>query len=382
MQNEMFMWLQPVGDREMISIGNLEENSDSYFQTVIKEIEKGNITEADNPKDENRVLFQLPQKKYNLNAYSLMPQYLLEENQRLLTKNLLLIAVIMIAAISGLSYFLSRSLSRPLENLTYTIEQIKRGQTDLRVSKNKNDEIGKLGKNFNELLDQIELLIGHEYETKLLLNQAQYKALQAQINPHFLYNTLETMSSIASVQNCSMVSNLCQSLSNIFRYSLDMKNPFSTVAKEIVHLKNYIYVMDVRMGGDILYDFDISEKILQDSIPRISIQPLVENALNHGLRNKKGEKRISIQAGEEGGKLQIIVEDNGIGMDAEAINEKLLENDLETVEKGTSIGIYNINARMKMLYGKENGVSIKSKVGEGTTVYLTIPRKRMEELST
>ncbi len=103
------------------------------------------------------------------------------------------------------------------------------------------------------MLDEMDKLLRREYETKLLLNRAEYKALQAQINPHFLYNTLDTMSSIAEIQNCRQVSSLSQSLSNIFRYSLNMKNPLSTVAKEIVHLKNYIYVMNVRMMDNVEY---------------------------------------------------------------------------------------------------------------------------------
>lgn len=379
-QDEMFMWLQPLGDDAIVSIGELEENSRKYFDSAREQIKNGAGVDSTSLIEGKRVLFNVAQNKYNLSAYSLMPQSLLEENQRALTRTLLIIAAGMAVLILGLSFVIASGLTKPLDKLMDTIERIKGGETTIRSQDNKNDEIGRLGENFNEMLDRIEDLISHEYETKLLLNRAEYKALQAQINPHFLYNTLETMSSIASVQNCSIVSNLCQSLSNIFRYSLDMKNPFSTVAKEIVHLKNYIYVMNVRMGDNITYSFDIAPEVLQDSVPRISIQPLVENALNHGVRNKRGEKRIKIEAREEGASLLIAVMDNGVGMDAQEINRRLHENNLDYVEQGSSIGLYNINARMKMLYGQEYGLQVKSVIGEGTQVLLKIPGKKMEEM--
>jgi len=230
------------------------------------------------------------------------------------------------------------------------------------------------------MLDEIQRLIGIEYESQLLLNKAEYKALQAQINPHFLYNTLDTMSSIASIQSCEIVSSLCQSLSNIFRYSLDMKHPYSTVVKEINHLKNYIFVMNVRMREEVKYSFHIEEEVLLDSVPRISLQPLVENALNHGLKNKHGEKLVEITATQKDGMLMLSVRDNGVGMDCEEINCKLRENNKDMVEAGNSIGIHNINARMKMLYGEEYGVTVESVIGEGTTVTLCIPRVKVEEV--
>jgi len=378
----MFMWLQPSGDRPAVSIGSLEGKDVDYYNEISAKIQttsSGDVAKL--LTTSKRVFFQVPQKKYNMDAYSLMPRSLLVQNQRALTKNLIFIALIMIIAATILTILVSRGLTKPLDKLMQTIERIKGGDTHLRVDIHNRDEVGILGQSFNEMLDQMEVLISQEYETKLLLNRAEYKALQAQINPHFLYNTLDTMSSIAQIQNCPEVSGLSQSLSNIFRYSLDMKNPFSTVAKEIVHLKNYIYVMNVRMRDNVKYTFDIDETVLQDTVPRISIQPLVENALNHGLRNTRGEKEVVVCAQVREGNLWISVQDNGVGMDAAKVNEILEKNDINLVEKGSSIGLNNINARMKMLYGKEYGIHVESEVGKGTRIYLKIPRVKMEEVS-
>ncbi|WP_242993437.1 sensor histidine kinase [Lachnotalea glycerini] len=381
-QKEMFMWLQPMGDRQILSVGTLEDFDQNYYESNIEQIQAGEMKDKTDLVEGQHVLFLVEQDKYNLSAYSMMPQDLLKQNQKVLTQNLIVIGFTMSILITLSSILFSGGLTKRLELLTQTIAKIKLGNTHQRVEDSKNDEIGKLGHDFNEMLDKIEYFIGHEYETKLLLNKAEYKTLQSQINPHFLYNTLDTMSSIASIQNCAVVSNLCQSLSNIFRYSLDMKHSYSTVAKEFIHLKNYIYVMNVRMVDEVEYRFDISDEVLQDSIPRISIQPLVENALNHGLRNKRGIKKIEVNALELDGKLQITVKDNGVGMDAEEMNAKLAKNSKDAVESGSSIGLYNINARMKMLYGEEYGLHIESDIHHGTSVYLTIPRVKVEEVET
>ncbi len=302
-----------------------------------------------------------------------MPQELLRQNQKALTANLVLIAGVMIIAAAVLTYILSRNITRPLDRLMDTMEKIKNGNTDLRAEIQNKDEIRMLGQNFNEMLDRVEELAEKEKTSTYLLGQAKYHALQAQINPHFLYNTLETMSSIAQLQDCPEVSRLSMSLSRIFRYSLNMKDHFSTISREVMHLKNYCYVMEVRMQDQVQYIYDLEEDALQKEIPRLSLWPLVENALNHGLRNKRGNKEVKIYAGKREDKLVLIIADNGVGMDVRELNAKLQKNDIQYVEQGKSIGLHNINARLKMLYGEEYGLTIESAAGEGTKVYMTIP---------
>lgn len=373
---EMYIWIQPQGDRPIFSTGTLMEGAKENYENVVKTVQAGN-TDMQSLTSGQKEFFAVYQEKYNLGAYSLLPKALLSKNQEVLTKNLILITTIMLGVITISFYLVSRSLSRPLEEMMSTVKRIQQGETQLRMENLKADEVGELGRSFNSMLDQIESLIAREYENELLLNRAKYHALQAQINPHFLYNTLDTMSSIADIQGSRQVSALCQSLAGLFRYSLNMKEPFSTVGQEIVHLKNYIYVMDVRMQKQVEYRFHIDDEILSDTLPRISIQPLVENALNHGLRNKKGEKWVSVTAKAEGDYLLIIVADNGVGMEPQKIQAILSEE--EHTDKGRSIGIQNINKRMKLLYGETYGVIIESEIEKGTTVCLRIPRRRLGE---
>lgn len=378
--SNMFLWLQPQKDRAVLSIGSLKGEEDTYIE-ISDSIKKGIKVFRMPARSKYRVFFQIDQNKYNLSAYALMPQSLLVANQHSLTTSLITIAAVMLVITLAATYYYSKSLTHPLEELTIMAKRIKKGETNLRVEVKHQDEIGEMGRSFNEMLDQIQGLISREYENKLLLNRAEYNALQAQINPHFLYNTLDTMSSVAQIQHCDEVSQLSQSLSNIFRYSLDMKNPFSTVAKEIVHLKNYIYVMNVRMQDNVRYEFDICDEVLKDTVPRICVQPLVENALKHGLRNKRGDKRVIIRAKAEEEKLIICVEDNGTGLDNELeINQMMKENNLELVAQGNSIGLGNINARLKMLYGDSYGIRVESQPERGTRVYLSAARLKMEEV--
>jgi sensor histidine kinase YesM len=237
----------------------------------------------------------------------------------------------------------------------------------------KKNEIGVLGKEFNEMLDETGRLIKEQYEAKLLINDIRYKALQAQVNPHFLYNTLDTMGGIAASQNCPMVGTLCKALSNIFRYCLNMKDSFATLEDEILHIKNYMYVMNVRMNGSIYIDYHIDSALFHVKIPRLSIQPLVENAIQHGLKNTRNEKRIRIGTEQKETSLLICVEDNGVGMDADTINQRLRSSTNDVLQKSNYIGLDNINTRIRILYGESYGVFVNSKISEGSRVFLSLP---------
>ena len=366
-----FMWLQPTGDRPIDTLGDLDAEQTKEYNALEKSIACGK--KAENETNSKQEFFRIDQQHYNLTAYSMMPQKVLRQNQRNLTINLLAIALLMICVSMIITGFISSGLTRPLELLMNTIQKIGNGNVQLRAKIVKKDEIGELAQKFNEMLDQMEELKQKEYQAKQLLNRAEYKALQAQVNPHFLYNTLDTMASIAEIRNCPEVSHMSQSLALIFRYSLNMKNPFSTVEHEIAHLKNYTYVMDMRMHDNIQYTFDVDETTLKSKLPRLSLQPIVENAINHGLRNKRGKKKIGLQIKRKQMDLVICIEDNGIGMDTSAINESLSKNELDFVEKGNSIGLHNINARLKMLYGNTYGMYLESTLGEGTKVFMILP---------
>ena len=305
----------------------------------------------------------------------LVSQSLLTAAQKALIRTLLIIMTAMIFAIMVLVLFVSQWMTKPVEEMSSTITRIKNGETTLRVQPvGWSQELTTLGTEFNEMLDRMEVMAQEELQHKMLVERTEYKMLQAQINPHFLYNTLDTMSGIANAQKCPLVSGMCRSLSAIFRYSLNMTDELSTMQNEMAHVRNYLYVMDVRNGSAIAYDYQIDSDTLQDQMPRICIQPVVENALSHGLRNvRRKDKKLLIRSEHIDENLVITVSDNGAGMDAESMNRLLKQNDMKRVESGVSIGILNVNARLKNLFGDEYGLHIESIMGEGTTVTITVP---------
>jgi sensor histidine kinase YesM len=372
------VWLQPRGDRPALRYGRLDGKQKEYFDSVSTRIHENGWSEHDGKAIRDSVFFEIPQQKYGLTSYSLTPQYLLEESQKVLERNMLVIALIVITVTVMSAMLITRSLTTPLIRIVGSLKEIESGRMDLRLSGLKSDEIGTLGRAINEMLDQIQELMAQQYNAKLLLKQAEYKALQAQVNPHFLYNTLETMSSVAAAQKCHTVSTLCQAMSNIFRYSIDMQEPLSTVGNEIVHLKNYMYVMNVRTQNGIELSIDIDQSLLAEKVPRLSLQPLVENAISHGLVNKRGPKRILIEGVAQNGDMVLSISDNGVGMDAEKINRQLREEDAASIGRSTSIGLANINARIRLLFGEGYGVSVRSLLEEGSTVTLRVPRMRQE----
>jgi len=372
--DRQLVWLQPAGDRAAVSFGNPSARDTRLYQSLASRKTSGSWMSGDAQKIGDSVLFQVPQRKYDLTAYSLTPQYLLQESQSVLRRNMLIIALIVVTVAIVSAILLTRSLTTPLSRMVGSLQQIKDGATDVRLTGLKRDEVGSLGQTINEMLDRIQALIAEEYKVTLLLKQAEYKALQAQVNPHFLYNSLETMRDVAAAQQCHTVSAMCQALSNIFRYSIDMKDPLATVEDEILHIKNYTYVMNVRTRNSVALELRIENELLQERVPRLSLQPLVENSFTHGLKNKRGPKRIVIAGAIQDGSIVLSVSDNGVGMDAEEINRQLQSGPAEALDKSSSVGLGNIHARTRLLFGEKYGVTVHSALGEGSTVTLAVPR--------
>jgi len=373
---DVYVWLQPQGDSPITQVGNTTKEESKLFTDLTKIV----ATSSDSfPKfDDEYGSFYLNSRqseKYNMHIIMLTPQSLMLHTQSALARMLIIIAVFIILVTLLFGTLISGYIYRPVEALSNTIIKIKNGETDLRAKTDGwSEELKVMGDEFNEMLDQIGQMVQDEYEAKVLMERTQYKVLQAQINPHFLYNTLDTMSGIAASQDCTLVSGLCQSLSAIFRYSLDISDTQSTLQQEMAHVRNYLYVMDVRNGNTIKYTYRIDSDTLDDNIPRITLQPIVENALQHGLRNtRRKDKELIISARHRDDKLVITIEDNGAGMDAEAMNEQLAKADIGRIEMGRSIGVMNVNARVKSVYGEDCGIRYESGPESGTKAIIELP---------
>lgn len=368
--DEQAVWIQPQS--RMPIAGVLPESGETV--SLMGMLSRG-VQNGEKPSDTHgsHLLYSAFVHKYGLTLYSLIPSSALNANQAMLLNSTVFVFVLVLGLFVLLFFFISRGLTRPLDQMADTMNRIKQGETELRLPKLHQDELKKLGSTFNDMLDQIEELIASEYQTMLQLNDTKYKALQTQVNPHFLYNTLDTMSAIAMINGCEIVSTLCHALSDLFRYSLRMDEPLAAISDELKHLKNYMFVMNVRMNNSIEMSIDIPADMMKVRVPRLSLQPLVENAISHGLKNKRGEKQIAICAKRTNEEILLTIADNGVGMSEEMIRRVQAMDPEQVLSTGSSIGLMNIAARIRLLFGQAYGLDVESDADHGTRVTLHIP---------
>lgn len=290
-----------------------------------------------------------------------------------LCKSSLLVLILFIS----FGYVMNRRINRRTDALTGILARIAGGEKDLRLPVEGQDEISAICRSFNAMMDQLDVRTEMEEQMRRALNDARYHALQSQVNPHFLYNTLETIGAIALSQKCQIVDDMCVALSKMMRYSIEMEEKCVILRQELNYVKEYMLIIGVRMQNQIRMEVHIDDRLWETEMPRLSIQPLVENAVRHGLKDKRGEKRIEIMAELRGQVVWLTVRDNGIGITQERL-EQISNNEWKRTENHTSIGIRNISQRIQLLCGKEYGLDIET--GDGwTEVTLRLPYKKEEE---
>lgn len=206
------------------------------------------------------------------------------------------------------------------------------------------------------------------------LRKAEFELLQAQINPHFLYNTLDAIVWSAEAGNQKQVVNMVGSLSDFFRSSLNKGKEIVSIKEELVHVKSYLEIQQIRYQDILCYEINVPESLNKYQIPKITIQPIAENALYHGIKNRRGGGKITIEGYENEDTVIIEVKDNGIGIDEKRLLE--IKESLESSDNNsnTIYGIYNVNERIRLNYGEQYGLKICSIYGEGTTVKILIPK--------
>lgn len=281
-----------------------------------------------------------------------------------------------------IALLISYSISRPVQRLAAAMKAVEGGDLKVFVNLRSTNEIGVLGNSFNRMIKRINLLIDRVYEAEILQKEAEIKALQSQINPHFLYNTLAVIDSIASVKKEQEISSITQMLADIFRYSTS-GNEQATVDEELNQLQRYLNIQKFRYGEDLRWQFIVDPQVRGCRIVKLLLQPIVENAVIHGIRKSGMIKVIILPSGNH---LSISVEDNGAGMTDDELHELLLR--LETANRlqsktdgGSHIGLANVSHRIKSFYGDRFGMTIVSSQGLGTKVSLTIPMVKDDPLS-
>lgn len=271
----------------------------------------------------------------------------------------LTIIVIMLGVVMIIIF--SRLISKPIHEMNLMMVEVEEGNRNVQVNYTRNDEIGELCFRFNEMIREINRLIDEDYNKKLLIKQAEFKALKAQVNPHFLYNTLGAINWMAKLGEKEGVIEMTNALSKFFRYSSKNNDDKVLVEEELNQIKNYLTIQSYRYKDKLNVTFDVDKNILNETMLKLMLQPIVENAIVHGLEPKLGEWSLVIRGYIEGSFIVFKVIDNGIGLG----NSK---------KHGEGIGVKNLDERIKIYYGKKFGV--KSYIKDGLTVFEIVFPKR------
>ncbi|WP_438351189.1 sensor histidine kinase [Paenibacillus sp. FA6] len=292
-------------------------------------------------------------------------------------KNMLIIVfllTIVIGIIIALTF--ARSLTRPIRQLISQMKEVQYGDLENMDSylsaapSEQMDEVGLLQRNFRLMITRINTLIKENYSNQLIIKETEFKALQAQINPHFLYNSLDSINWLAKKSSQSQISSMVVSLGYLLRSSISLKKNVITIAEELEIVNHYITIQKYRFQHRLDFHLEVPERYHTVMIPKLTLQPLVENAIQYGLEPKIEPCRIRIYVEEGEGWVRLVVEDQGPGIEEDYLR-KVLSGEVET--RGSGIGLLNIRDRMKLAFGDQYNLSIESKPGIGTKVYVLLP---------
>lgn len=276
-----------------------------------------------------------------------------------------------------ISYLLSRSLTRPVQQLNEAMERVKAGDLNVRVDTQRTDELGQLTQSFNRMTEELEEYLHSSMQRQQELNDAQIRMLQAQLNPHFLYNTLDTMKWLGKQGGIPEVASLAGSLAVILRRSISQER-FVTLEQELSMTQRYIDIQRIRFSGRFEYILEVPEPLTHCTVPKLILQPLIENAILHGLADSDSG-RVYIYATTQGGDLCLSVTDDGCGMDSAMVER--LNSGGYSMQEG-HLGLYNVNTILGMYYGEGYGLCASATLGVGTTVTARIPLHHEERSNT
>lgn len=317
-----------------------------------------------------------------LKLANIVPLDEIEKNRFIAMKVTIYIVLVVILFVIFISFLFNYTISKPIKTLSRTMKEVEKGNFAVTVKGSSHkDEISILNRSFNFMIKKIKEMIQTEYELKLRNNEVQFMVLQSQINPHFLYNTLQTIGGKAILNGEYEINSMCKALSDIFRYSIKSSNQETTIDEEIQHMNNYLYIQKIRFQDSVASDINIEQGVGSSKILRLVLQPIIENSIIHGLEKSGMENiLITVSIWKQENNIIINIEDSGPGIKYEKLQEIRLQLEKEPVvlysglSGRSSIGIRNVHARLKLFYGEEYGIiSIDNKESGGLRIKIAIP---------
>jgi sensor histidine kinase YesM len=287
------------------------------------------------------------------------------------------------------AYWFALSITRPVQKLTQAAKELSRGHFDRKIEVSSNDEIAFLAKmfermrvNINNLITEIQQKAQLEHElqqNKLLLQESRYRSLQSQIHPHFLFNTLDTLSKKAYLEGAGETSDLLASVAGLLRYSLRRMDRSVTLYEEVRVLRQYMDIQSARFADRLRFVEEIDDSCLYVQIPGLTLQPIVENAVIHAVEPMEDGGTITFRVAEDGDRIRVEIADDGPGMPEEKVAQILKGSAQETAGHTTGIGIGNVVQRLRLFYGQDDVIDIGSRPGAGTKVVLRLPKVRRND---
>lgn len=284
----------------------------------------------------------------------------------------LFVADLFLFLLAMINAFISDKISNPIKSLDGSVREIESGNLDVEIVPSGSYEVEHLGKSIKNMLGRIKVLMSDLVEEHNAKRKSEFDTLQSQINPHFLYNTLDIIVWMIENENSDKAVSIVTALAKFFRISLSKGKNIITVKDEVEHVRNYLMIQNMRFKNRFEYSIDVDEEVLSYSSLKLMLQPLVENAIYHGMEFMDGDGEIDVKVFKEDDSLYFTITDNGLGMSEDMV-EALLSKDFVPSNKGSGIGVKNVNERIKLYFGNEYGLKVESEPDEGTKITIHLP---------
>jgi two-component system sensor histidine kinase YesM len=366
------MWLM---DRQGQIIYHPEQNKiGSYFKEVIHYPLLNGSFRTNIEKE--RMLFSINQseKQHWILVHSIPINYLTEGTDVVKTVAII-IFIILVIITTFISIVVASSVTKPINILGKIMKDVEHGNLHVKIPIHSKDEVGELASSFQSMISRIRKLIKKNYHIELRQKDAELYALQSQINPHFMYNTLETIGAAIEDGESELVVDMVAILGRMLRYSLSNKDKIVPISKEILHIEDYLTLQKFRFEERISFQL-LHDKNQEDYMtPKFILQPIVENSIKYGMKSRKSLVLEIDVIHEADHSILFVIRDNGSGIETERLEElkQLLRKD-PIINRDSGFGVTNVHARIVMMYGSEYGITIDSKVEEGTEVKIRIPQ--------
>lgn len=367
--------------KRLASVDRYLDNLEIYVNRIDDNLNQGNMYEKNMEIWENDIQIVTSLLRETIFQYTYYEIKILQEARtsyqtlyvRMVTTSIITLTIVL-AAVIFLSYYIPLSITRPFRKLKEVTDEVAAGNLSVRSDVHDGVEVRAFSASLNTMIDKVNELIEQITGEQKRLRKAEFDLLTAQINPHFLYNTLDAIIWLAESGEQKKVVSMVGSLSEFFRKTLNQGRDVVTVREELSHTRSYLEIQQVRYQDILTYEIDVPEELAEYKLPKITLQPLVENALYHGIKNKRGGGKITVSGYTDEGFIYLTVSDNGRGMTEEelsAVKEAINNNNRET---GTSYGLYNVNERIRLNFGEDCGLSFESVYGEGTTATIRLKK--------